>query len=155
MRSNLYFVLFAFAIPAVAAVDFNRDIRPILSDNCFTCHGPDGKRRMANLRLDQKEGGAFRVIAAGDSAHSKLYDRISTEKKGMRMPPGSATQVVLFLSLVTAMPNGSGVPIVPGPLRVPPALRSESHLRPTHPPGSGRIDPITLISEGITVGVVK
>ncbi len=93
MRSNLYFVLFACAIPAVAALDFNRDIRPVLSDNCFTCHGPDGKRRMANLRLDQKEGGAFRVIIAGDSAHSKLYDRISTEKKGMRMPPGSATQL--------------------------------------------------------------
>ena len=81
------------AITATAAIDFNRDIRPILSDNCFTCHGPDEKRRMANLRLDQKEGGAFRVITPGDSSHSKLYERISTEKKAMRMPPASATSL--------------------------------------------------------------
>jgi len=90
LRSHLPVLLFFYVSSASAAVDFNRDIRPILSDNCYTCHGPDQKRRMANLRLDQKEGGAARLIAAGDAAHSNLYERISTDKKAMRMPPASA-----------------------------------------------------------------
>jgi hypothetical protein len=69
------------------AVDFDRDIRPILSDNCFTCHGPDEKRRMADLRFDVKDGGASRVITAGDSAHSALFLRVSSDQKSTRMPP--------------------------------------------------------------------
>ena len=90
MHSRLSLLLLTSAIAAPAAIDFNRDIRPILSDNCYTCHGPDQKRRMANLRLDQKEGGAAHLIVSGDSAHSKLYERISTDKQSMRMPPASA-----------------------------------------------------------------
>src|SRR5215216_5768202 len=70
-------------------VDFNRDIRPILSDACFTCHGPDDKQRQAGLRFDTKEG-AFRkagVIVAGDSASSRLIQRITAKDPDMRMPP--------------------------------------------------------------------
>ncbi len=70
-------------------VDFDRDIRPILSDNCFTCHGPDDKKRMAELRLDSKEG-AFAstgVIVPGSAAKSRLYQRISAKSPEMRMPP--------------------------------------------------------------------
>ncbi len=74
-------------------VDFNRDIRPILSDNCFTCHGPNEGDRQANLRLDIKEGGAFdprdgyRVIVPGSSAESRLYQKISAKDEAERMPP--------------------------------------------------------------------
>src|SRR5262249_15119903 len=81
--------------PAAGAkeVDFNRDIRPILSDNCFTCHGPDEKQRMAEMRLDIREGGAFedrgsyRVIVPGNASKSKLFQKISAAKNAGRMPP--------------------------------------------------------------------
>jgi hypothetical protein len=88
--------LFAAAKLALAAapggVDFDRDIRPILSDNCFACHGPDEKQRMASLRLDIKEGifadrSGHPVIVPGDSAASRLYQRISAKDKQHRMPP--------------------------------------------------------------------
>jgi mono/diheme cytochrome c family protein len=73
-------------------IDFDRDIRPILSDNCFACHGPDEAQRKANLRLDTPEGllqdrKAYKIITPGDSAHSRLYQRISAEQKATRMPP--------------------------------------------------------------------
>jgi hypothetical protein len=73
-------------------VDFNRDIRPILSDTCFKCHGPDEHQRMANLRLDETEGlfvdrGGYRIIVPGNSAQSKLYQKISSKDDSIRMPP--------------------------------------------------------------------
>jgi len=88
--------LCAIAMAALAAapgaVDFDRDIRPILADNCFACHGPDEKPRMANLRLDVKDGmfadrGGRPVIVTGDAAASRLYQRISEKDKAKRMPP--------------------------------------------------------------------
>src|SRR3954469_8467431 len=71
-------------------IEFNRDIRPILSDNCFACHGPDRNKRQANLRLDQRpsalEHGA---IVPGNVAKSKLVDRINTANAARQMPPAS------------------------------------------------------------------
>ena len=73
-------------------VDFNRDIRPILSDTCFKCHGPDEKNRMANLRLDDTEGlftdrGGYRIIVPGNPEQSKLYQKISSKDESEMMPP--------------------------------------------------------------------
>jgi hypothetical protein len=78
-------------------VDFGRDVLPILSDNCFFCHGPDEKARKAKLRLDTKEG-AFRVrdgeavIVPGKSAESELVRRLTAEDAGERMPPPKANR---------------------------------------------------------------
>ena len=73
-------------------MDFNREIRPILSDNCFKCHGPDEKMRMANMRLDETEGlfvdrGGYKIIVPGNSAQSKIYQKISSKDVAFRMPP--------------------------------------------------------------------
>ena len=81
--------------PAVAAVDFDRDVRPILADKCYVCHGPDGKTRKAGLRLDLKAE-AFRVrdgvraIVPGRSAESELIQRVSTADPAEVMPPPEA-----------------------------------------------------------------
>ena len=81
-----------FLSQAAPAVDFDRQVRPILSDNCFTCHGPDEKHRMLGIHFDTKEGafGKPGVIVPGDSAHSKMYLRVSNPNEAMRMPPVSS-----------------------------------------------------------------
>ncbi len=74
-------------------IRFNRDIRPIISDNCYACHGPDENTRKANLRLDI-EANAFiphgkyeAAIIKGDPENSPLYQRIITEDEDDIMPP--------------------------------------------------------------------
>ena len=83
---------------AVDAVDFQRDIRPLLSDRCIVCHGPDAERREADLRLDAKED-AFRASESGDGSHiivpgepskSELYLRVTSPDADVRMPPPSS-----------------------------------------------------------------
>jgi hypothetical protein len=73
-------------------VDFNREIRPILSDACFTCHGPEEKSRQGNLRLDTKESvfserNGYRIVTPGNSATSRLYQKVSSKDDSYRMPP--------------------------------------------------------------------
>src|SRR6266511_827527 len=83
------------AEPLPQAVEFNRDVRPILSDNCFQCHGPDKARRKADLRLHTEEGafadrGDVRVLVPGDTARSELFRRITAEDEPQRMPPAKS-----------------------------------------------------------------
>ena len=71
---------------------YNRDVRPILADNCFRCHGPDEAARQAGLRLDQREAATadrngLRVIAPGRTAESELIRRITSGDRAERMPP--------------------------------------------------------------------
>lgn len=72
-------------------VQFNRDVRPILADNCFACHGPDRNKREADLRLDIEEGVFARagepVIRRGDPSASELLRRVRSEDPDERMPP--------------------------------------------------------------------
>src|SRR4029079_6820052 len=79
--------------PSVAAVDFSRQILPILSEHCFTCHGPDENKRKAKLRLDTKEGafGDLRdgghAVVPGKLDESELVRRITAADADEIMPP--------------------------------------------------------------------
>ena len=76
------------ALPGADRLDFNRDVRPILSDACFHCHGPDKSKRKADLRLDTPAGKA--AIVAGKPAESELIRRITSHDKDEVMPPPSS-----------------------------------------------------------------
>ena len=103
---GLRLVLATFALaaePLVAAtevpIDFNRDIRPILADACYHCHGPDAAQRKAKLRLDEREG-LFRtrnevtVVAPGHPETSELILRLAaTDPEEVMPPPDSARQL--------------------------------------------------------------
>ena len=92
LTAALVILLTLAVAPGRAAVDFNRDIRPVLSDNCYHCHGPDVKTRKADLRLDTKDG-AFRVkngksvIVPGNASRSELHRRLVTSDADDLMPP--------------------------------------------------------------------
>jgi len=66
-------------------VDFAREVRPILADRCFACHGPDAERRKADLRLDTPAGA--RALVPGEPDASELYRRIASADPDERMPP--------------------------------------------------------------------
>src|SRR5688500_16370039 len=91
----------AHAAPVIPAqIHHNRDVRPILSDNCFACHGPDKNTRKADLRLDTKEG-AFaaleegaHVVVPGKPEQSELYRRIATDDEDDLMPPPKSNKVL-------------------------------------------------------------
>src|SRR2546426_5623086 len=84
--------IYTLSLHDALPIYFDREIRPILSDTCFSCHGPDEKARLSGLRLDTKEGafadrGGHQVIVPGNSAGSKLYQKISSQDPAVRMPP--------------------------------------------------------------------
>lgn len=81
------------AEPADDEIVFSRDIRPLLSDNCYACHGPDAAQRPTELRFDLRESALGKLesgspaIVPGDSSGSQLYQRITTDDESLRMPP--------------------------------------------------------------------
>jgi hypothetical protein len=72
------------------APSFNRDIRPILADRCFACHGPDSGTRKAELRLDTFEGATDWAIVPGDADSSEVSARVSSDDPEFRMPPAES-----------------------------------------------------------------
>jgi len=81
-------------------VSFNRDVRPILSDACFHCHGPDDQQRQAGLRFDQRESAVAKSesgetpIVPGDLLASELVKRITSDDKSIVMPPPDSGKTI-------------------------------------------------------------
>ena len=93
MRCVIAIFFAATTLVSAAPVSFSRDIRPILSNSCYQCHGPDSKQRKAGLRLDEKpdsrvklKSGA-RAVVPGNLKESELVHRITTNDEDDRMPP--------------------------------------------------------------------
>ncbi len=104
MQATRLFAFLCIVAPAALAVvpakiDFQRDVRPILSDNCFRCHGPDPGTRMVDLRLDLREAATAKrehgtAVVPGSPEQSLLWQRVSHEKPAKRMPPPYANKVL-------------------------------------------------------------
>jgi hypothetical protein len=95
-QTFLFLATAAAALPGRAEepIDFNREIRPILSNNCLACHGPDKAKRKADLRLDSHAGaiadlGGYAALVPGDLEASELVARLTDPDEDERMPPKS------------------------------------------------------------------
>ena len=93
-RTLIVIGMLLLAAPPIQAqvsrpIDFNRDVRPILSDTCFHCHGPDKAKRKAKLGLDTEDA-ALHAIVPGKIDESELVKRITSTDKSKRMPPPSS-----------------------------------------------------------------
>src|SRR5438270_2830541 len=76
------------AAPATPKISYNRDIRPILSDNCFFCHGPDKNHRDGKFRLDERDSAvAKKAIVTGKPGDSGVVERIFSTDADELMPP--------------------------------------------------------------------
>src|SRR6188508_1106321 len=94
------------AEPAAEKLQFNRDIRPILSEACFACHGPDAGKREAELRLDLTESARSEqrdrpAIVAGKPDESELVRRINSDDPDVRMPPPHSKKELTALQKTT------------------------------------------------------
>src|SRR5690349_7231382 len=94
IAKRLLFIALCSATLTIAAdqpIEFNRDVRPILSDNCFLCHGPDKNTRKAKLRLDiREESLAKKAFEPGKPDASELVKRIFTTEEEDLMPPSES-----------------------------------------------------------------
>jgi mono/diheme cytochrome c family protein len=79
------------AVKTMAKLEYNRDVRPILAENCFACHGPDSAARKGGLRLDQRENALKKkAIVPGKTAESELVARLHSGDSEEVMPPPSS-----------------------------------------------------------------
>ena len=87
--------LIVSAAQAASPIDFNRDIRPILAENCFYCHGQDGNKRQADLRLDLRDIAVkSAAIVPGDPPASHLIERILSSDPEKQMPPPKSNRIL-------------------------------------------------------------
>ena len=90
--------------PSGAAVRYGRDVRPILSDRCFECHGPDEAARQSGLRLDlREEAVSAGAITPGALDESELWARITSTDPNLRMPPPESGKPVLSEEEIAVM----------------------------------------------------
>ncbi len=83
-----------FCTTVRAQVDFNRQVRPLLAEHCFQCHGPDAEKRAAELRQDLEAEAKSSAIIAGSVADSELVHRIQSTDPESVMPPASTGKVL-------------------------------------------------------------
>lgn len=123
-RQNTTAILLAacLATPALASedVNFSRDILPLLSNNCFSCHGPDASNRDSDLRLDKPEAAksildsGHTAVVPGDSSHSELFRRLISTDADSKMPPPDSgktlneTQIALIKKWIDGGAEWSG-----------------------------------------------
>ena len=131
----------AWAAGSAAPVDFNRDVRPILSNNCFHCHGPDPSDRQADLRLDIREGsgdihGAESVIDDTKLDDSELLKRITSDDPDVHMPPADSGKTLTAeqLKIVRAWVEQGGKyqkhwAFVPPERPEPPAVKNQAWVK--------------------------
>ncbi len=148
MRFLLWGVILTCPLSA-KTVDFTRDVQPILVKRCLACHGP--QQQMNGLRVDAADA-LLNVVVPGDSAASKLIQRVSSTKKGFGMPPVgdplSAAEIALLRGWID---QGAKVPTTAAPAANP----KTSHWsfqplqRPTPPPVRDRAWPRNSIDDFI------
>ena len=120
------------AAPAgTKSVSFNRDIRPILADKCFKCHGPDARERKGKLRLDNARdarapaASGSVAIVPGTLDDSELYQRITSPDPDERMPPPKSGKTLSAAEIASSRPGSKKGPSIRAtgrlcPLRRPP-----------------------------------
>ena len=86
MLMNPLLLILMTTLPGADSVSFSKQIRPILADRCYSCHGPDAAQRKADLRLDQ-EAPIRGVLVPGDAAASEIVARLSSLDPDHQMPP--------------------------------------------------------------------
>jgi len=82
--------LVAGAARAAETIDYSRDIKPILAEYCYACHGPDESKRKAKLRLDLREEAIKEALKPGNAAGSSVIERVTTQDRDEVMPPPHA-----------------------------------------------------------------
>jgi len=87
-------VMMSSSAQAGKRLNYNRDVRPLLSDRCFACHGPDESHREGDLRLDVEEFAKESAIRANRPAESEFLRRISSDDPDLRMPPADSGKVL-------------------------------------------------------------